>query len=166
MYLLEGKPAPDHATISRFLTKRLRPCIRDILAQMGKFLEKIGAVSFQDIFIDGTKIESFANKYKFVWRKAVEKCRDKLLTKLPGFFEKADTDFDIHIACGDTVHLHHLKRLRRKFRQKIVADGIVFVHDSLFCASSSSTTGHAARTLLRMPAMRVRRTTRISKTTA
>ena len=26
MYLLEGKPAPDHATISRFLTKRLQ-CI-------------------------------------------------------------------------------------------------------------------------------------------
>ncbi len=130
MYLLEGKPAPDHATISRFLTKRLRPCIRDILAQMGKFLGKLGAVSFQDIFIDGTKIESFANKYKFVWRRAVEKHRDKLLAKLPAFFEKAASDFDVHISCRDAVHLRHLKNLRRKLRQKIAAEGIVFVHGS------------------------------------
>jgi len=130
MYLLEGKPAPDHATISRFLTKRLRPCIKEIFAQMGKLLEKLGAVTFQDIFIDGTKIESFANKYKFVWRKAVEKHRDKLLAKLPAFLEKTGSDFDLHIACGDAVHLRQLKNLRRKLRQKIVADGTVFVHGS------------------------------------
>ncbi|MGN0941744.1 MAG: transposase, partial [Selenomonadaceae bacterium] len=65
MYLLEGKPAPDHATISRFITERLRPCIKEIFAQMGELLERLGVVSFKDIFIDGTKIESVANKYKF-----------------------------------------------------------------------------------------------------
>ena len=91
---------------------------------------KLGAVSFQDIFIDGTKIESFANKYKFVWRRAVEKHRDKLLAKLPAFFEKAASDFDVHISCRDAVHLRHLKNLRRKPRQKIAAEGIVFVHGS------------------------------------
>ena len=105
MYLLEGKPAPDHATISRFLTKRLCPCIREIFAQMGKFLGEIGAVSMDDIFIDGTKIESFANKYKFVWRKAVEKHRDKLLAKLPSFLEKAEADFGVRIAHGDAIQL-------------------------------------------------------------
>lgn len=29
-------------------------------------------------FIDGTKIEADANRYTFVWRKAVEKYHDKL----------------------------------------------------------------------------------------
>ena len=130
MYLLEGKPAPDHATISRFLTKRLCPCIREIFAQMGKFLGEIGAVSMDDIFIDGTKIESFANKYKFVWRKAVEKHRDKLLAKLPSFLEKAEADFGVRIAHGDAIQLRQLKRLRRKLRQKISEDGIVSVHGS------------------------------------
>ena len=130
MYLLEGEPAPDHATISRFLTKRLRPCIREILAQMGKFLEEIGVVSMDDIFIDGTKIESFANKYKFVWRKAVEKHRDKLLGKLPSFFEKVAAELDVRVAHGDIIQLRHIKRLRRKLRQKISEDGIVFVHGS------------------------------------
>ena len=130
MYLLEGKPAPDHATISRFFTKRLHPCIRDILAQMGKLLERLGAVSLHDIFIDGTKIESVANKYKFVWRKSVEKHRDKLLAKLPAFLSQAETDFSIRIPHGDAIQMRHLKRLRRKLRRKILEDGIVFVHGS------------------------------------
>ena len=130
MYLLEGKPAPDHATVSRFFTKRLRPCIRDILAQMGNLLEKLGAVSLHDIFIDGTKIESVANKYKFVWRKSVEKHPANLLAKLPAFFSQAETDFGIRIPHGDVIRMRHLKRLRRKLRRKISEDGIVFVHGS------------------------------------
>ena len=130
MYLLEGKPAPDHATISRFITKRLRPCIREIFTQMGKFLEKIGAVSRQDIFIDGTKIESFANKYKFVWKKAVEKHKDKILAKLPAFCTRAEADLGIRVPHGETIRLHHLKNLRRKLRRKILEDGIAFVYGS------------------------------------
>lgn len=118
MYLLEGKPAPDHATISRFITKHLRPCIKEIFAQMGIFLGKIGAVSMDDIFIDGTKIESFANKYKFVWKKAVEKRKEKLIAKFPTFFTQAEKDFYISIPHWDSIQLHHLKRLRRKLQHK------------------------------------------------
>ena len=76
------------------------------------------------------QIESFANKYKFVWRKAVEKRRDKLLAKLPSFLGKAETDSGIRVAHGNIVRLRHLKRLRRKLQKKIMADGIVFVHGS------------------------------------
>lgn len=130
MYLLEGKPAPDHVTISRFITKRLRPCIKEIFAQMGMLLERIGAATPDDIFIDGTKIESFANKYKFVWKKAVEKRKEKLLGKLPALFTQAGEDFGIRVQHGDSIRLRHLKRLRRKLRGKIEEDGIAFVHGS------------------------------------
>ena len=54
MYLLEGKPAPDHATIARFRSKHVAPCAKKLLAQMTDWLEKIGAISFENIFIDGT----------------------------------------------------------------------------------------------------------------
>ena len=33
MYLLEGKPAPDHATIARFRSKHVAPCAKKLLAQ-------------------------------------------------------------------------------------------------------------------------------------
>jgi hypothetical protein len=39
MYLLEGKPAPDHVTISRFRSKHLAPCIKELFAQMDFLLE-------------------------------------------------------------------------------------------------------------------------------
>ena len=40
---------------------------------MSNFLYKIGEASGDSIFIDGTKIEACANKYTFVWKKAVTK---------------------------------------------------------------------------------------------
>ena len=49
-----------------------------------------GYVSLDVEYIDGTKIESKANKYTFVWRKSVEKNRDKLLDKIRILLEQID----------------------------------------------------------------------------
>ena len=38
-------------------------------------------ISLEEQYVDGTKIESKANKYTFVWKKTVEKNRAKLLEK-------------------------------------------------------------------------------------
>ena len=54
LYLLEGKPAPDHATISRFRSKHLASCIKDLFAQMDVLLQTLGVISLEHIFIDGT----------------------------------------------------------------------------------------------------------------
>ena len=48
-------------------------------------MEAIGrrdALTFNEVFIDGTKLEANANKYTFVWRKAVQKRLDTLPSKL------------------------------------------------------------------------------------
>ena len=41
-------------------------------------LEVEGLINEGALFIDGTKIEADANRYTFVWRKAVEKFHEKL----------------------------------------------------------------------------------------
>ena len=66
MYLLEGMPAPDHATIARFISLHFSACAKVLLAQMSDLLYLLGEISGKTIFIDGTKIESAANKYTFV----------------------------------------------------------------------------------------------------
>ena len=108
MYLLEGKPVPDHTTIAiaRFRSKHLAPCIKKLFAQMDFMLEDAGAISLQDIFIDGTKIESVANKYKFVWKKSVQKNHAKLMEKLPDFVDKAKEDFSVSLSHGKDIHLN------------------------------------------------------------
>ena len=128
MYLLEGKPAPDHATIARFRSKHVAPCAKKLLAQMTDWLEKIGAISFENIFIDGTKIESAANKYRFVWKKAVKKNLAKLQAKLPDFLQQVSTDTGIRVRHGETIKMHHLKKLRRRLARYKKEQGIVFVH--------------------------------------
>ena len=128
MYLLEGKTAPDHTTIHRFFTKHLRPCIREILAQMGMLLEKLGAVSLTDLFIDGTKLESRGNKYSFSWRKSVEKNQGKLFAKLPIFLEKTESDLGIHVRHKEANAMRRLKFLRIQLLKQIEEKGVVFVH--------------------------------------
>ena len=127
MYLLEGKPAPDHATISRFRSKHLALCIKELFAQMDFLLEQFGVISLKDIFIDGTKIESFSNKYKFVWKKAVLKNKAKLMAKLPAFVSKAREEFTLSLHYGDEIHVRHLKKLRRKLKACQKAQDIIFV---------------------------------------
>ena len=75
MYLLEGKPVPDHATIARFLSLHLSQCSKKTLAEVTEMLYSLGEISGIHIFIDGTKIESAANRYTFVWKPANKKSR-------------------------------------------------------------------------------------------
>ena len=128
MYLLEGKPAPDHATIARFRSKHLAPCIKELFAQMDFLLLKFGVISMDSIFIDGTKIESVANKYKFVWKKTVLKNRNKLLAKLPDFVAKINRDLGLNLYCGKGLRLHDLKKIRRRLRAMQKQEKISFVH--------------------------------------
>ena len=45
-------------------------------------LAEKGFITLDVEYIDGTKIESKANKYTFVWRKSTEKLRAKLIEKI------------------------------------------------------------------------------------
>ena len=63
MFLLEGVPAPDHSTIARFISLHLSACSKTVLTNVSSILHDLGEISGRTIFIDGTKIESCANKY-------------------------------------------------------------------------------------------------------
>lgn len=81
MWLLEGQKAPDHNTIARFRSGRLSDAVEDLFNQFVLKLHQLGEVAFENIFVDGTKIEACANKYSFVWKKTTDKNEEKLQTK-------------------------------------------------------------------------------------
>ena len=128
MFLLEGLPAPDHATFARFRNIHFAPCAKRILAEMSNTLFDLGEISGETIFIDGTKIEACANKYTFVWKKAVTKNQAKLLQKIADFIAECEQLYDIKIVYGDTVKMKHVKRLRKKLYALKESENIVFVH--------------------------------------
>ena len=128
MFLLEGSPAPDHATFARFRSIHFAPCSKRILAEMSNALFDMGEISGETIFIDGTKIEASANKYTFVWKKAVTKNQAKLLQKLADFVAECELLYDIKIIYGNTIKIKHVKKLRKKLYALKETENIVFVH--------------------------------------
>ena len=81
MWILQGEPVPDHSTIDRFLCKRLTNVIEDLFYQLVDRLCVLGEVRYRNMFVDGTKLEANANRYTFVWKKAIEKNLKKLEAK-------------------------------------------------------------------------------------
>ncbi len=73
---------PDHNTIFRFRSKRLKKEIKKIFALVVGLLVEEGLVSIKEAFLDGTKIEANANRYTFVWGKAIKTNKEKRKAQL------------------------------------------------------------------------------------
>ncbi len=86
---LAAQERPDFVTINRF-RNRVKNEINGIFTQMVLLLAERGYISLEVEYIDGTKIESKANKYTFVWRKTVEKNRAKLQEKIRILLQQVD----------------------------------------------------------------------------
>lgn len=128
MFLLEGAPAPDHATFARFRSIHFAPCAKRILAEMSNALFDLGEISGETVFIDGTKIEAAANKYTFVWKKAVTKNQTKLLIKLADFVAECEQLYGFKMVSGDTIKMKHVKKLRKKLYALKESENVIFVH--------------------------------------
>ena len=82
---------PDFRTINLFRSKRLKNGVFEkIFVRVVKLLQEEGLISLEVQYIDGTKIESAANKYTFVWRGSVEKHKEKLIAKVHGVLKQAN----------------------------------------------------------------------------
>lgn len=128
MYLLGGASVPDHSTIARFKSIHFAQVSEDILAQFTNYLGDNNEISKDTLFIDGTKIESVANRYTFVWKKTVDKNMTKMLAELPNFIYKCEIDFGIKIIYKNTIKMYHLKKMMKKLKKIKKEEGVIFVH--------------------------------------
>ena len=60
----------------------LAEVIEDLFYQFVAKLYEMGEMKYRNLFLGGTRIEAYANKYTFVWKKAVEKNLAKLDKKV------------------------------------------------------------------------------------
>jgi transposase len=79
---LSGMNKPDHNTLNRFRSQRLKDVLKEIFAQVVLLLVESGHISLQEIYTDGTKIEANANRYTFVWGKSIRNNKDKIAAQL------------------------------------------------------------------------------------
>lgn len=121
MWLLDGMSAPDHSTIARFQNAKLVPVIEDLFYQFVKYLMSRDEIHGNNLFVDGTKIEAYANKYSFVWKSAIYKhisrLSDKISSKLSEIILYYGLNNDIDIITA--VNL---------LKQQAAFENITFVH--------------------------------------
>ena len=89
---LSGMSRPDFRTINRFRSERL--CdgrFEELFRQTVVMMNGEGLVSLKVQYIDGTKIESVANKYTFVWKGSVEKNKARLEAKIDAVLKAAES---------------------------------------------------------------------------
>ena len=88
---LSGMSRPDFRTINRFRSERLADGrFESIFRQVVELLHEEGLISLDVQYIDGTKIESVANKYTFVWKGSVENNKAKLIAKVDCVLKEAE----------------------------------------------------------------------------
>jgi transposase len=79
---LSGMNRPDHNTLNRFRSMRLKDSLKEIFRQVVLLLVESGHVDLRSVYTDGTKIEANANKYTFVWGKSIETNKRKLYAQI------------------------------------------------------------------------------------
>lgn len=79
---LAAMTRPDHNTINRFRSQRLKKVLKQVFTQIVTLLVNSGHVSLKDINVDGTKIEANANRYTFVWGNAIKNNKEKIALQL------------------------------------------------------------------------------------
>lgn len=87
---LSGYSTPDFRTLNLFRSQRLNGDFESIFAQVVELIHREGLVTLDVQYIDGTKIESVANKYTFVWKGAVDTYDESLKTKVDAVLRQAE----------------------------------------------------------------------------
>ena len=87
IYLMEQK-VPSYSTISRFCNNIVVARHRKIFSCVTKEIIRKYGIDTSDTFVDGTKLEANANKYKFVWkpRKNHDRLNEGLRTIISEYF--------------------------------------------------------------------------------
>lgn len=86
---LANRQVADHNTIARFRSEKLRSAFKDVFKQVVLLLAKEGLVSLKQVYTDGTKIESVAGRYTFVWGNAIKTNKKKMAEQLEQMWDYA-----------------------------------------------------------------------------
>ena len=127
-WLLQGQKPPTHNSIARFRSNKLLTCIDNLFNQLVAKLADLNEIKFENIFIDGTKIEANANRYTFVWKNSVEKNEHKLQEKTLKLLDTISQEFKLNYSNIDKVSIDVVNEVLTHLNSLKSANNIEFVH--------------------------------------
>lgn len=124
---LAGMKRPDFRTINYYRGKRLKVGFDAVFTQVVELLHEEGFVSLKVQYIDGTKIESVANKYTFVWRGSVEKYDARLKAKTEALLRQIEQNHAIETQenpVSEELTAEDVAERVERIREKVDADNL------------------------------------------
>ena len=124
---LAGMKRPDFRTINYYRGKRLKDGFDAVFTQVVELLHEEGFVSLKVQYIDGTKIESVANKYTFVWRGSVEKYDARLKAKTEALLSQIEQSHAIENQenpISEELTAEEVAKRVGRIREKVDADNL------------------------------------------
>ena len=88
---LSAMSYPDHNTINRFRSDRLKGVLREVFSQVVLLLVDEGIITLKEAYLDGTKIEANANRYTFVWGLSITKSKERIKKQLDELWAYAES---------------------------------------------------------------------------
>jgi len=126
MWLLNGEKVPDHNTIARF-RKNFPDEITDVFYQVVNALSEVREIDFENVFIDGTKLEANANRYSFVWKGANDKLMEKLFLKIEKYIERINLTYCMELVFERQKATEILENIRASLSQLVAFNSVKFV---------------------------------------
>jgi transposase len=87
---LAGMNKPDHNTINRFRSDRLKDVLKTVFGKVVELLIEAGQLSLNEVYTDGTKLEAQANRYTFVWGRAIKTSKARMEEQLRELWSYAE----------------------------------------------------------------------------
>ena len=118
---------PDFRTINYYRGKRLKDGFDSVFTQVVELLHEEGFVSLKVQYVDGTKIESVANKYTFVWRGSVEKHDAKLKAKTEALLSQIEQNHAIETQenpVGEGLTAEEVSNRVERIKAKVGKEGM------------------------------------------
>lgn len=88
---LAGMQRPDHNTINRFRSDKLKGVLKEVFSQVVLLMADQGLVNIKTVYVDGTKLEANANKYTFVWGKSIQHNKGRIKEQLKELWTYAES---------------------------------------------------------------------------
>ena len=115
MYLMDNK-APSYKTFDEFINEVILPNQFDIFTRITSTIINLFDLNVSDQYLDGTKLEANANKYKFVWKPV--KYHKNLDIKIKEHLKSIGVTFD----SKDLIKSYHLLELLNEYARKTGID--------------------------------------------
>ena len=91
MYLMDHR-TPSYRTFGYFINEVMGDSVEELFREINRLIFEKDNVDLNHLYIDGSKFEANANKYTWVWKKATEKSRYRLFSKITSLLGEINSE--------------------------------------------------------------------------